>query len=209
MTAYFLTHPDVNAFFSSVQGLSKEEARTQTKSYLAANPQVQNDINFIRGPVFDCETGGHPDQQRHPRGALSPPGCPIVGPDCRAGLVSALMRLVVDLNKCQGYAQCVPLAPEVLNSSVKRHLPTTRTPTTPSANRCCARWRRAPVQAIILELDRPLTGTRCDRDVLVRRDRHDVPGRRPDRHRGRFAGRTARSGGVAGEGFQRIAHHHR
>ena len=24
------------------------------------------------------------------------------------------MRLVVDLNKCQGYAQCVPLAPEVL-----------------------------------------------------------------------------------------------
>lgn len=53
MTAYFLTHPDVNAFFSGVQGLSKEEARTQTKAYLAANPQVQNDINFIRGPVFD------------------------------------------------------------------------------------------------------------------------------------------------------------
>ena len=24
------------------------------------------------------------------------------------------MRLVVDLNKCQGYAQCVPLAPDVL-----------------------------------------------------------------------------------------------
>ena len=24
------------------------------------------------------------------------------------------MRLVVDLNKCQGYAQCVPLAPGVL-----------------------------------------------------------------------------------------------
>ena len=24
------------------------------------------------------------------------------------------MRLVVDLNKCQGYAQCVPLAPQVL-----------------------------------------------------------------------------------------------
>ena len=24
------------------------------------------------------------------------------------------MRIVVDLNRCQGYAQCVPLAPEVL-----------------------------------------------------------------------------------------------
>jgi ferredoxin len=24
------------------------------------------------------------------------------------------MRLVIDLNKCQGYAQCIPLAPDVL-----------------------------------------------------------------------------------------------
>ena len=24
------------------------------------------------------------------------------------------MRIVVDLNRCQGYAQCVPLAPDVL-----------------------------------------------------------------------------------------------
>ncbi|MCU1616893.1 MAG: ferredoxin, partial [Frankiales bacterium] len=27
------------------------------------------------------------------------------------------MRIVVDLNRCQGYAQCVPLAPEVLQLS--------------------------------------------------------------------------------------------
>ncbi len=53
MSAYFFTHPDVNAFFSSVQGLSKADAAGQTKAYLAANPQVQNDINGIRGPVFD------------------------------------------------------------------------------------------------------------------------------------------------------------
>ena len=53
MTAYFFTHPDVNAFFTSVQGLSKADAASKTKAYLAANPQVQNDINAIRGPVFD------------------------------------------------------------------------------------------------------------------------------------------------------------
>lgn len=53
MSAYFFTHPDVNAFFSSVQGLSKADAAGKTKAYLAANPQVQNAINGIRGPVFD------------------------------------------------------------------------------------------------------------------------------------------------------------
>lgn len=53
MTGYFFTHPDVNAFFSSVQGLSKADATAQTKAYLAANPQVQAEINAIRGPVFD------------------------------------------------------------------------------------------------------------------------------------------------------------
>lgn len=53
MSGYFFTHPDVNAFFSSVQGLSKADAASKTKAYLAANPQVQSDINGIRGPVFD------------------------------------------------------------------------------------------------------------------------------------------------------------
>jgi hemophore-related protein len=53
MTAYFFTHPDVDAFFSSVQGLPKAEAKAKTKAYLAANPQTQDEINAIRGPVFD------------------------------------------------------------------------------------------------------------------------------------------------------------
>ncbi len=53
MSAYFFTHPDVNALFSSVQGLSKADAASKTKAFLTANPQVQNEINAIRGPVFD------------------------------------------------------------------------------------------------------------------------------------------------------------
>lgn len=53
MTAYFFTHPDVNAFFTSVQGLPKAEAASKTKAFLAANPQTQAEINAIRGPVFD------------------------------------------------------------------------------------------------------------------------------------------------------------
>ncbi len=53
MTGYFFTHPEVNEFFSSVQGLPTSEARAKTQAYLAANPSVQADINAIRGPVFD------------------------------------------------------------------------------------------------------------------------------------------------------------
>lgn len=53
MAGYFLTHPDVNAFFSSVQGTPKSDASAKTKAYLAANPQTQAEINAIRGPVFD------------------------------------------------------------------------------------------------------------------------------------------------------------
>ncbi|MCB9442556.1 MAG: hemophore-related protein, partial [Mycolicibacterium sp.] len=37
----------------SVQGLPKADAFAKTKAYLAANPQVQDEINAIRGPVFD------------------------------------------------------------------------------------------------------------------------------------------------------------
>ncbi|HNF06954.1 MAG TPA: hemophore-related protein, partial [Mycobacterium sp.] len=31
----------------------KADAFAKTKAYLAANPQVQDEINAIRGPVFD------------------------------------------------------------------------------------------------------------------------------------------------------------
>ncbi|MBU3750052.1 MAG: hemophore-related protein [Mycobacterium sp.] len=53
MTGYFFTHPAVNDFFTSVQGLPKSQAFSQTQAYLAANPQTQAEINAIRGPVFD------------------------------------------------------------------------------------------------------------------------------------------------------------
>ena len=53
MTAYFFTHPAVNDFFTSMQGLPKTEATSKTKAYLAANPQTHAEIKAIRGPVFD------------------------------------------------------------------------------------------------------------------------------------------------------------
>lgn len=53
MTAYLVTHPEVNEFFSSLQGLPSAEIARQTIAYLTANPQIQNELDGVRAPVFD------------------------------------------------------------------------------------------------------------------------------------------------------------
>lgn len=53
MTTYLFTHPDVNDFLTSLQGLKKADAKQQTQDYLAANPQVRDEINAIRQPGVD------------------------------------------------------------------------------------------------------------------------------------------------------------
>ncbi len=53
MSAYLFTHPDVNAFFSGLQGQSKAAVRDQTEAYLNANPDVRADIDAIRQPSRD------------------------------------------------------------------------------------------------------------------------------------------------------------
>lgn len=70
------------------------------------------------------------------------------------------MRLVVDLNKCQGYAQCVPLAPEVLKLSGEEALAYDPNPDESQRRQVLRAVASCPVQAIILELDPP-----ADRDT--------------------------------------------
>ncbi len=69
------------------------------------------------------------------------------------------MRLVVDLNKCQGYAQCVPLAPEVLRMVGEEALAYDPNPDDSQRRRVLRAAASCPVQAIILEIDPP-----ADRD---------------------------------------------
>ena len=52
-TAYLFTHPDVNAFFTSLEGAPRDTLRTQVQQYLDANPQVQADLAGIRQPLAD------------------------------------------------------------------------------------------------------------------------------------------------------------
>lgn len=53
MSAYLFTHPDVNAFFTDLKGLPRDQQRQRLQEYLDANPQVEADVRGIRQPTMD------------------------------------------------------------------------------------------------------------------------------------------------------------
>lgn len=61
-SAYLFTHPEVNAFFTSLSGLPKEEVRTRVADYAVAHPQVKAELRGIRQPMVDFRNrcGGTP-----------------------------------------------------------------------------------------------------------------------------------------------------
>ncbi|OBK73008.1 ferredoxin [Mycobacterium sp. 1274761.0] len=61
------------------------------------------------------------------------------------------MRIVVDLNRCLGCAQCVPLAPEVLKLSGEEALTCNPNPDDSQRLRVLRAAASCPVQAIIVE----------------------------------------------------------
>lgn len=56
LAAYLVTHPDVNDFFTGLQGLPKTVIRDRTEDYLNANPTVRADLEGIRQPSVDFRT---------------------------------------------------------------------------------------------------------------------------------------------------------
>ena len=64
MAAYLFGHPDVNSFFTSLQGLPKKEVAAKTQAYLDANPSIKTDLDNIRQPSTDfrarCGIGQRP-----------------------------------------------------------------------------------------------------------------------------------------------------
>lgn len=61
------------------------------------------------------------------------------------------MRIVVDLNRCLGYAHCVPLAPNVLKLSGEEALSYDPNPDDTERLRVVRAAAACPVQAIILD----------------------------------------------------------
>jgi heme-binding protein len=52
-SAYLFTHPDVNAFFTSLKGKPRDEMRDEITAYFGANPQVGADLRGIRQSSLD------------------------------------------------------------------------------------------------------------------------------------------------------------
>lgn len=55
-SAYLFTHPDVNWFFTSLEGLPRDQVRTEVRNYLDQNPQTKADLTGIRQPLVDLKT---------------------------------------------------------------------------------------------------------------------------------------------------------
>ena len=54
-SAYLFTHPDVNAFFTGLEGAPRDTLRPQIQQYLDANPQIRDELAGIRQPLVDLK----------------------------------------------------------------------------------------------------------------------------------------------------------
>jgi hemophore-related protein len=50
---YMFSHPDVNAFFSTLKGQPRDQVRGEVQTFLNANPQAKSDLAGIRQPLRD------------------------------------------------------------------------------------------------------------------------------------------------------------
>ena len=52
-SSYLFTHPDVNAFFTSLKGKSRDDMRTAIDAYFQQNPQISDELKNVRQPAAD------------------------------------------------------------------------------------------------------------------------------------------------------------
>ena len=55
-SAYLFTHPDVNDFFTGLEGTPRDTIRTEVKQYLDANSETKADLTGIRQPLVDLKS---------------------------------------------------------------------------------------------------------------------------------------------------------
>jgi heme-binding protein len=54
-STYLFTHPDVNWFFTSLEGKTRDQVRTEVDKYMNANPVVKGELTSIRQPLVDIK----------------------------------------------------------------------------------------------------------------------------------------------------------
>lgn len=52
---YLFSHPDVNYFFTSLEGKNRDEVRTEVDKYMNANPIAKAELTGIRQPLVDIK----------------------------------------------------------------------------------------------------------------------------------------------------------
>jgi hemophore-related protein len=52
---YLSSHPDVNTFFNSLEGLTRDQTKPKVAAYMKAHPQTQKDLTGIRAPLMDIK----------------------------------------------------------------------------------------------------------------------------------------------------------
>ncbi|BBX67596.1 heme-binding protein [Mycolicibacterium psychrotolerans] len=52
-SAYLFTHPDVNDFFTTLKGKSRDDQKAAVEDYIAARPDVGDALRAIRQPSVD------------------------------------------------------------------------------------------------------------------------------------------------------------
>lgn len=55
-SAYLFTHPDVNAFFTGLKGLPRDQIKTKVQQYFDQNPTTKAEMQGIRQPLTDLKT---------------------------------------------------------------------------------------------------------------------------------------------------------
>lgn len=71
----------------------------------------------------------------------------------------ANMRIVIDLNRCQGYAQCIPLAPNVLKLHGEEAVMYDPNPDDSQRTQILRAAASCPVQAIMVDIHDKAKGT--------------------------------------------------
>ncbi|MFY9921395.1 MAG: heme-binding protein [Mycobacterium sp.] len=52
---YLFSHPDVNYFFTSLEGKNRDEVRIEVDNYMNANPITKGELTGIRQPLVDIK----------------------------------------------------------------------------------------------------------------------------------------------------------
>lgn len=54
-STYLFSHPDLNAYMSGLQGLTRDQTAEKTKAWLSQHPQEQAEMAGIRQPLVDLK----------------------------------------------------------------------------------------------------------------------------------------------------------